>query len=381
MTLPSTTPGKAWDERNAVEIRRYASAGDIDHTCSGAYEFVVPGCSGGRLDITALYIPKASRTLIVSFHGSLQRSKFTLPRFEWRNTIAPFDAAQLFVADSSLHINRAMALAWYIGNSEQDFSSDVADLIKDIAAAAGYDRILLTGSSGGGFAALAISRQIDGSAAVCFSPQTRVGDYVNSVVSTFYRACFPGMGGYAAVERAHRSRFDLRHLYAATPDNNFVRFVQNTRDTDHYSKHYAPFATMRGVDPAVGGLDASGRIEFVPLALQAGHVPPPRGRFRQHLQAAHAAFFGSDLNSLDAGDSRTAGSRRSESTPTHEARRGPAIEPGPVTDSDHPANASIERQVWQTTRRILVRGFHFAKKLRKRLRCLVRSFATSWRRM
>ena len=66
-----------------------------------------------------------------------------------------------------------MALAWYIGNSEQDFTSDVADLIKDIAAAAGYERILLTGSSGGGFAALAISRQIAGSAAVCLSPNPR----------------------------------------------------------------------------------------------------------------------------------------------------------------------------------------------------------------
>ena len=229
-----------------------------------AYEFVVPASSGGPLDITALYIPKASKTLIVSFHGSLQRSKFTLPRFEWRNSLAPLDAAQLFVADSTLHLNRAMALAWYIGNSEQDFSSDVADLIKDIATAAGYDRILLTGSSGGGFAALAISRQIDGSAAVCFSPQTRVGDYRNSVVRAFYRTAFPDMGGYAAVERAHRSRFNLRHLYATTPDNNFVRYVQNTRDPDHYSKHYSPFAEARGVDPAIGGFDASGRIEFVP---------------------------------------------------------------------------------------------------------------------
>ncbi len=215
MTLPSTTPDNDWDERNAVEIRRYASASEIDHAAPEAYEFVVPASSGGLLDITALYIPKTSKTLIVSFHGSLQRSKFTLPRFEWRNSLAPLDAAQLFVADSSLHLNRAMALAWYIGSSEQDFSSDVADLIKDIATAAGYDRILLTGSSGGGFAALAISRQIDGSAAVCFSPQTRVGDYTNSVVRSVLSHRLPG---YARDTRrpkvAYRSRFNLRHLYS-----------------------------------------------------------------------------------------------------------------------------------------------------------------------
>lgn len=295
MTLPSTTPDNARDERNAVEIRRYASASDIDHEATEPYEFVVPASSGGPLDIVALYAPKVSRTLLVSFHGSLQRSKFQLPRFEWRRSLAPFDAAQLFIADSTLHLNRAMALAWYIGNSEQDFSSDVADLIKDIATVAGYDRILLTGSSGGGFAALAVSRQIDGSAAVCFSPQTRVGDYRNSVVRAFYRTAFPDMGGYAAVERAHRSRFDLRHLYATTPDINFVRFVQNTRDPDHYNKHYTPFAEARGVVPSLGGFDESGRIEFVPQEQQEGHKPPSRGRFRANLLEAHAGFFGAEL--------------------------------------------------------------------------------------
>ena len=138
MTMPSTAPDYAWDERNAVSIRRYESASDIDHAATEAYEFIIPASSGGRLDITALYVPKASKTLIVSFHGSLQRSKFTLPRFEWRKSLAPLDAAQLFVADSSLLLNDSMALAWYIGNSEQDFTSDVADLIREIAAAAGY---------------------------------------------------------------------------------------------------------------------------------------------------------------------------------------------------------------------------------------------------
>lgn len=299
MTLPSITPDNAWDERNAVEIRRLASTGEIDHRASEPYEFVVPASSGGPLDIVALYAPRESRTLIVSFHGSLQRSKYQLPRFEWRNSLASFDAAQLFIADSTLHLNEAMALAWYIGSSDQDFCSDVADLVKDIATAAGYDRILLTGSSGGGFAALAVSRQIDGSAAVCFSPQTRVGDYRNSVVRTFYRTAFPDMGGYAAVERAHRSRFDLRHLYATTPDVNFVRYVQNTRDTSHYKKHYTPFAEAREVDPALGGVDASGRIDFVPQRLQEGHQPPPRGRFRQHILEAHSFFFGEPLGYSD----------------------------------------------------------------------------------
>lgn len=298
MTLPSATHDTAWDERNAVEIRRYTSSSDIDHGESEPYEFIVPASSGGPLDITALYVPKASRTLIVTFHGSLQRSKYQLPRFEWRKSLAPFDAAQLFVADSTLHLNRAMSLAWYVGNSEQDFTTDVADLIRDIAAAAGYERILLTGSSGGGFASLAISRKIDGSAAVCFSPQTRVGDYHDSVVRTFCRVAFPEVTGYPEVEAKYRPRVDLRHLYNTTLGQNFVRYVQNTRDESHYRDHYIPFAEALGVDASIGGYDASGRIEFVPQQLQEGHQPPSRGRFRRHILEAHSVFFGLDLKVL-----------------------------------------------------------------------------------
>jgi hypothetical protein len=295
VNLRKTTADTDWDERNGVEIRRIASAGEIDHKAAEPYEFVMPGRSGGPLDIVALYAPKVSKTLIVTFHGSLQRSKFQLPRFEWRRSLAAIDSAQLFVADSTLNLSSGIPLAWYIGTETQNLTSDVADLIRAIAASAGYERILLTGSSGGGFASLAVSRQISGSVAVCFSPQTRVGDYVRSAVGTFARVCFPGLDSYDSIEEQNRGRLDLRHLYTTTRDRNFVRYVQNTRDPFHYEKHYTPFAEARGVDPALGGLDTSGRIEFVPQRLQDGHEPPSRGRFRGHVLDAHRTFFGEEL--------------------------------------------------------------------------------------
>ena len=298
MNLQNTTQETAWDERNNVEIRRIASASEIDHNAAEPYEFVVPAASGGPLDIVALYAPRVSKTLIVTFHGSLQRSKYQLPRFEWRKSLASIDAAQLFIADSSLNLSSSIPLAWYVGNEAQDLTSDVAELIKEIAAVAGYERILLTGSSGGGFASLAISRQISGSVAVCFSPQTRVGDYERQAVRTFSRVCFPEFESYDSMEENNRTRLDLRHLYSNTRDRNFVWYVQNTLDASHFEKHYTPFAEARGVDPVLGGLDESGRINFVPQELQEGHEPPSRGRFRSNVQDAHKAFFGEELGVL-----------------------------------------------------------------------------------
>lgn len=298
MNHPNTTAETEWDERNDVEIRRIGAASEIDHSATEPYEFVMPSPSGGPLDIVALYAPKVSKTLIVTFHGSLQRSKYQLPRFEWRKSLATIDAAQLFVADTSLNQSSGIPLAWYIGNQDQDLTSEVADLIKDIAAAGDYERVLLTGSSGGGFASLAVSRQISGSLAVCFSPQTRVGDYERTAVNTFARVCFPGHGDYDSIEQANTPRVDLRNLYSNTRDRNFVWYVQNTRDFSHFEKHYTPFAEARGVDPVKGGRDASNRIEFVPQELQDGHEPPSRGRFRSHVMDAHKAFFGEALVDL-----------------------------------------------------------------------------------
>lgn len=296
--MRSPADDNPWDQRNAVPIRRLASVDEVDHESAEPYEFIMPAPSGGALDIVALYLPKPAKTLIVTFHGSLLRSKYQLPRFEWRKSLSSVDAAQLFVADSTLHLNSGIALGWYVGNAQQNLTTDLADMIKDIAVAAGYERILLTGSSGGGFASLAISRQIPGSLAVCFSPQTRVGDYLAPAVATFCRVSFPGTKEYAEIEGQHRSRLDLRHLYSTTPDTNFVRYVQNTRDTPHFDRHYSPFARARGVEPAVGGLDAAGRIEFIPQALQPRHEPPSRGRFRTHILEAHSAFLGGELDVL-----------------------------------------------------------------------------------
>ncbi|MCU1515506.1 MAG: hypothetical protein JWQ75_227 [Pseudarthrobacter sp.] len=299
MTSPNTTERATWDERNEVAIRHLAGPEQIDHQAGEPYEFWTPGSSGGPLDIVGLYEPMDTATLIVSFHGSLQRSKYQLPRFEWRQSLNVIKAARLYIADSSLHQSNGIPLAWYVGSSAQNLTADIADLIQVVAAGAGYRNILLTGSSGGGFASLAVSRRIPGSVALCFSPQTRVGDYNPDAIGTFRSVCFPDYKNYPAVEAEHRSRVDLRHLYEHSPDHNYVRYVQNTNDHSHFTKHYTPFAQSRGVDPEAGGLDSAGRIEFVPQSLQMGHEPPSRGRFRSHILETHERFFGGKLTRLD----------------------------------------------------------------------------------
>jgi pimeloyl-ACP methyl ester carboxylesterase len=298
VNLEKTTTGLAWDERNGVEIRRLDSASEIDHQAAEPVEYVVAGRSGGPLDVVALYAPKLSKTLIVSFHGSLLRSKFTLPRFEWRRTLSNLDAGVLMLADTTLELGEKVPLGWYIGTAEQDLAEEIAAVVQQVAADGGYDHILLAGSSGGGYAAMAISRRIPGSAAVSFSPQTRVGDYTRWVHQAFVNAAFPAYATIDAVEAEFAGRVNLRRLYAEPEIPNYVRYVQNSNDLGHIEEHYAPFAQVRSTDPATGGLDPTGRFRFVLEAMSKGHEPPARHRFLRNIQEAHQEFFGEELANI-----------------------------------------------------------------------------------
>jgi pimeloyl-ACP methyl ester carboxylesterase len=290
-----------------VEIRRIASASEIEHKAAEPYEYVVASTSGGPLDIVALYAPRESKTLIVSFHGSLVRSKFQLPRFEWRRTLGNLDAGVLSLADTTIELGEKIPLGWYIGTKEQDLADDIATVVQQVAADGGYEHIVLAGSSGGGYAAMAISRRIPGSVAVSFSPQTRVGDYIPWVAKVLVNAAFPGYETIDAVEVDFAERVNLRRLYAEPKIPNYVRYVQNSNDLDHIEEHYAPFAQVRSTDPETGGMDPTGRLRFVLEPMSKGHEPPARHRFLRNIREAHEEFFGVELKVLSDGDGAPAG--------------------------------------------------------------------------
>ena len=98
---------------------------------------------------------------------------------------------------------------------------------------------------------------------------------------------------------AYPGRVNLRSLYSTIETANFVRYVQNAHDPDHVEKQFKPFAESLGIDPVLGGTDASGRIRLLLEPLGRGHQPPPRGRFIRHLRAAHEEFFGSKIRQLE----------------------------------------------------------------------------------
>lgn len=292
-------PDTCWDFVNDVEIRQIDRPVAVDHMAATDVQYVVLPISEGSLPLRCLYSPSGATTLIVTFHGSLQRTRYQLPRFEWRKTLARLNAGSLMFADTTLELSDTMPLSWFVGTEAADLAEEIAVFIRDFASDGGYSRIVLAGSSGGGFAAMAVSRRLPGSLAVSFSPQTRIGDYVPWVQRKFVETAFPNFESIDDVERSSAGRVNLRSLYS--PDlvcENHVRYVQNSNDLDHVEQHFGPFADSLGIDPKVGGSTSSGRIDLLLEPMAQGHQPPSRGRFIRHLVEGHKTAFNEELKQI-----------------------------------------------------------------------------------
>ncbi|WP_209066721.1 hypothetical protein [Arthrobacter pigmenti] len=188
-----------------------------------------------------------------------------------------------------------MELGWYIGKEADNLTKRYADLVQQITVKCDYERVILVGSSGGGFGSLAMSRRIPQSCAVAFSPQTSIAAYHPNHRKVLSAVIFPQFTSFDQIEYEFAERINLRTLYRRTKELNFFRYVQNTGDRFHFEAHYAAFALSHGVDPETGGMTESGNGHFIAEKYEKGHAPPPRARFRGHIREAHRAYFGEDL--------------------------------------------------------------------------------------
>ncbi|WP_147375361.1 asparagine synthetase B family protein [Jiangella rhizosphaerae] len=235
------------------------------------------------LSLEAMVAARDSANLLVVFHGATDRAKYEHPRFEWQSTLAEFDASVLYLADPVLALAPDITLGWYVGTSAVDVSRHCARLVERLAGMLSATRVIMTGTSGGGFAALAASRLVPGSIAVPFAPQTTVSRYYKRRVRDYLTLAFPDHE-LEAVPALFADRLDMVEQYAKATDN-YVYYVQNLRDAFHIREHLVPFAAAAGIT-GVGGTSADGSRMIVLEDLREGHGPPPKAQFVEQLVKA-----------------------------------------------------------------------------------------------
>ncbi|RWZ83210.1 hypothetical protein [Glutamicibacter sp. HZAU] len=247
---------------------------------------VVPdGKIAKRLNLDALLIRRKSNRLLVVFHGALDREKYTLPRFEFKNTVKRFDGSVLFISDPSLQTHDELGLAWYVGDEVDDGHEMITTLVREFARHLSADKIVLTGSSGGGFAALATSFHIDGSVALPFSPQTSAEGYRQGHRTRLLSSAFSTWDDLKQKLVSNATRFDLGALYNSNEARNKVWFIQNTGDKFHTLNHCIPFAKSLGLDFSKGNYHNE-NVKFDLVFYRDGHKPPLPEMMNEYIARA-----------------------------------------------------------------------------------------------
>ena len=144
---------------------------------------------------TLYFDGKEQQRLFVMLSAAVDRSKYRLPvfnRWTWAE-MKKFPGHVLCVADPTLELHDAMNLGWYLGTDENDASEELSRFIRRFAEVLGIpeDKIVIWGSSGGGFAALALASRIEKATAVAVNAQTDILAYeIARHIEAVRRSCF-----------------------------------------------------------------------------------------------------------------------------------------------------------------------------------------------
>ena len=254
---------------------------------------------GGQM-LDALLVNRGSHTLAVSFHGALDRTPYSIPRFERLRSLLRYRVNSMYFADPSLHIDPALELSWFTGWREVDVHRQIARWILQAAQALDSDRIVLTGSSGGGFAALMVGSYIPDSVVIAYSPQVDIhlyeadGAYPHAAKRSYLRHVWPGLirepelSTFDFTRKSNKGIEDRTSAVArySAPRDARILFVSNTRDLHHHHVHLPALRDALGDDPD--------RFRVLTYAGPEGHRPPGPEEFDRGLREA-ARWTGFEL--------------------------------------------------------------------------------------
>lgn len=124
----------------------------------------------GEVCVPVRYHQGQSDTLVIIFHGAVDREKRETPRYQsFIPNMGPHH--QISIPDPTLELGSEIPMAWYLGGADMPLQSQLPKIISAISAVAGIKRRIYLGGSSGGFASLYYSWADPKSACVTINPQ------------------------------------------------------------------------------------------------------------------------------------------------------------------------------------------------------------------
>src|SRR5699024_10469415 len=240
------------------------------------------------LDVGPLVLPMALQPdrgdiLTVLFQGAVDRAKMRLPIFlRWRYQLELGLGPTLAIADPTLDLSGAMRLGWYLGTEHDELTPHLATAIRRTAESLGVRRVVLVGSSGGGFAALQVGSMLPGALVVAMSPQTELREYSRRLVRS---AVEPALGVEDLSEPGVEvSRLSVPERYRGLDALPQVELISNPGDKVHVTRHEGP---LRTVFTSAGQCE---RLRTTSIDLGPGHRSLSNEQYGAFLAQLYASL-------------------------------------------------------------------------------------------
>ncbi|WP_156963056.1 hypothetical protein [Halomonas alkaliantarctica] len=232
---------------------------------------------------------------LVFFSGALARRDDSYPPYFSGIKISkelgmPF----ISISDPTIDLDEEILLGWYAGNSNDSIIQEKVTMLLEHVAITSNFKFIIMGGSGGGFAALDLSRRLASkSITIVWNPQISIENYLLDHVIKYLEVAFPdtwlgidsNMSGGEA--KAYiKSFFEERGITNTILGASFsaevdVVYLQNKSDW-HMKSHLRPFFNERSWSRV--GVSSFFSEDGVGLYIgdwAKGHAPPPRNLVKE----------------------------------------------------------------------------------------------------
>ena len=235
-----------------------------------------------------------SEKLYIFCPGYLERKKFSHPYFQRMSWLEKIDASGIIITDPTLSLHDDIGIAWFQGSKEKFAIPLIVRILDKFRTFIKVERrkVLVVGSSAGGFASLMMSCLMKGACCVVNNPQTDVLMFRENITSQMLARCYPNMT-IEEIKRHFTPRLSAASYFIANKHIPKCLYIQNIADTEHYNNHFLPFISRLGQHFN----EPNGRENFENIIIKlykseaAGHNPAVLDFILPYLILAETEFF------------------------------------------------------------------------------------------
>lgn len=241
----------------------------------------------GKHHVDLQYIEEESDTLLVSFNSAIPiDDRQVLPVFQFYYMTEGLRVSKLSISDPALDVSIDISSGWYTGASDLPLQTMLPQIINKFATRGNGElkKIVLLGSSAGGFAAMQVGSQLPGSLVVVNAPQTDLRAHTKESIDRFANWCF-GAKSREEIENVLQQSIcsSVIPSYSNQCSTKII-YLQNLSDP-HIEMHLKPFLNGLGL-PYTGESMVDENFALILGEWGDGHVFAPIPFIQWILHAA-----------------------------------------------------------------------------------------------